>query len=107
MYYSLRSTKILTDRDITVCSIHSPRVGSKTFIHALSSQNVKTIRITHHKYLMAHLPPRTSGLLHTSDTTLILPVTETDKNPGYLLEDMASGQVGICLIGHLLPKIMN
>ncbi|KAI8056369.1 Alpha/Beta hydrolase protein [Thamnidium elegans] len=91
--YSLRSTKILMDRPITVCSIHSPRVGNKAFLNSLSEQDVKTIRITHHKDLMAHLPPRTSGLLHTGDATIILPVTESDKNAGYLLENMAPDHV--------------
>jgi hypothetical protein len=85
---SLRSTKLLLNRSITVCAIHSPRVGNKAFLTSLSNQNVETIRVTHYKDLMAHLPPRTSGLLHIGDTTIILPVKEEEE--GYMIENMSS-----------------
>jgi hypothetical protein len=90
---SLRSTKLLVDRFITVCAIHSPRVGNKIFLASLSEQKVKTIRITHCQDLMAHLPPRTTGLLHVGESTVILPITDSDTNAGYILENMPSNEI--------------
>ncbi|RCH84697.1 hypothetical protein CU098_001353, partial [Rhizopus stolonifer] len=80
---SLRSTRLLMDRDITVCAIHSPRVGNKSFLRTLSFQKVETIRITKQTDIMAHLPPRTSGLLHVGDTTIVL------QDKGYVLTNMS------------------
>lgn len=88
---SLRSTKLLMNRSITVCAIHSPRVGNKAFLLSLSNQNVETIRVTHYRDLMAHLPPRTSGLIHIGDTTVILPPTAQDN--GHVIEDISTSEI--------------
>ncbi|CAO3649924.1 unnamed protein product [Mucor hiemalis] len=88
---SLRSTKLLMNRSITVCAIHSPRVGNKAFLLSLSNQKVETIRVTHYKDLMAHLPPRTSGLFHIGDTTVILPPTAQDN--GHVIEDLSTSEI--------------
>jgi hypothetical protein len=89
---SLRSTKLLVNRPITVIGIHTPRVGDKAFLSSLSNQNVKTIRITHHKDLLAQLPPTTSGLLHIgSDSTVILPPV-ADQETTFVLENMSTIQ---------------
>jgi hypothetical protein len=86
---SLRSTKLLLNRSITVVGVHSPRVGSQSFLKTLSYQRVDTIRITDHKDLMAHLPPATTGLLHLGgDSTVILPFNDT-KN-GHVLSNNTS-----------------
>lgn len=90
---SLRSTKLLMNRSITVCAVHSPRVGNKSFLKTLSYQRVDTIRITDDKDLMAHLPPRTSGLLHLGDSTVILPTAKSDSSKGHSLQDMTLSQI--------------
>ncbi|KAL7308562.1 hypothetical protein PS15m_011750 [Mucor circinelloides] len=90
---SLRSTKLLMNRSITVCAVHSPRVGNKSFLKTLSYQRVDTIRITDDKDLMAHLPPRTSGLLHLGDSTVILPTAKSDGSKGHSLQDMTLSQI--------------
>jgi hypothetical protein len=77
----------LVNRPITVCAIHSPRVGNKVFISSLVQQNVETIRITHYKDLMAHLPPRTSGLLHIGNSSTVMLPFNDDVNEGYLLDN--------------------
>ncbi|KAG1459547.1 hypothetical protein G6F55_004701 [Rhizopus delemar] len=82
---SLRNTKLLLNRPITVCTIFSPRVANKAFLKTLSTQDVNVIRITNHTDLMAHLPPRTSGLLHAGDSTVIL---SADIEDAYILENM-------------------
>lgn len=41
---------------------------------------------------MAHLPPRTTGLLHIGETTILLPISNTDINNGYILKDMSSNE---------------
>lgn len=53
---------------------------------------METIRVTHYKDLMAHLPPRTSGLLHIGDTTVILPIDHGHKE-GYLVENTSSSAI--------------
>ncbi|CEJ03833.1 hypothetical protein RMCBS344292_17808 [Rhizopus microsporus] len=83
--YSLRTTKLLLNRHITVCTIFSPRVANKTFLQTLSTRDVNVIRITDHMDLMARLPPRMCGLLHAGDSTVIL---SPDIEDGYVLENM-------------------
>lgn len=77
------------DRDITVCAVHSPRVGNNVFLSSLLEQKVRTIRITHCQDLMAHLPPRTTGLLHVGDSTVI----QTEEGTSYVLENMTSNEI--------------
>ncbi|OAD73397.1 hypothetical protein PHYBLDRAFT_168755 [Phycomyces blakesleeanus NRRL 1555(-)] len=75
---SLVSTRLLVDRSVTLCTINSPRVGNRAFVNHLTAQNIKTIRITYPSDLMAHLPPRTSGLVHAGSTTVLMaPVDST------------------------------
>ncbi|KAI9281884.1 hypothetical protein BY458DRAFT_486746 [Sporodiniella umbellata] len=82
---SLRSTRLLLNRPITVCTIFSPRVANKAFLQTLSTQDVNVIRITNQAGLMAHLPPRTCGLLHAGDSTVVLSRFVEDA---YVLENM-------------------
>lgn len=64
-------------------------------MNTLSYQRVDTIRVTSPKDIMAHLPPRTSGLLHLGDTTVILPTHDIDNEAvkGYTLQQLKSGQI--------------
>lgn len=87
--YSLRTTKLLTERAITVVTIHAPRLGNKAFIQSLE-ENVETIRITDPQDIMAHLPPRTSGLLHMGQYTIIHPLDET--NNGFVIDNLSPTQ---------------
>lgn len=87
---SLRSTQLLVDREMTVCAVHSPRVGNRVFLASLSDQGVKTIRITHCQDLMAHLPPRTTGLLHVGESSTVI---LTEKDIGHVLDDMTSNEI--------------
>jgi hypothetical protein len=68
-----------------VVAVHPPRVGNKAFVESLQEE-VDTIRITDYRDIMAHLPPRTSGLLHSGSSTVILPVDDT--NGGYILDNL-------------------
>ncbi|KAF7728450.1 hypothetical protein EC973_006130 [Apophysomyces ossiformis] len=69
---SLVSTKLLVNRSILFCAIHSPRVGNRAFVEHLE-KHVETIRVTHPSDLMAHIPPRTAGLFHTGATCVLIP----------------------------------
>ncbi|RCI02910.1 hypothetical protein CU098_009393 [Rhizopus stolonifer] len=82
---SLRNTRLLLNRPITVCTIFSPRIANRAFLQTLSTQDVNVIRITNQTGLMAHLPPRTCGLLHAGDSTVILSPCVEDA---YVLENM-------------------
>jgi hypothetical protein len=79
----------LTERAITVVTIHAPRLGNKAFIQSLE-ENVETIRITDPQDIMAHLPPRTSGLLHMGQYTIIHPLDET--NNGFVIDNLSPTQ---------------
>ena len=80
---SLRSTRLLTNRLISVYAIHSPRVGNTSFLNTLIHQKVETIRITHPTDIIAHLPPRTSGLIHLgADATVVLANPSKEEEGG-------------------------
>ncbi|KAI8338973.1 hypothetical protein BC941DRAFT_469156 [Chlamydoabsidia padenii] len=68
---SLVSTGLLSNRSVTYCGIHPPRIGDHKFGQLLSNQHIETIRIMDPNDIMAHLPPRTSGLVHIGNTTII------------------------------------
>lgn len=70
---SLVSTGLLSHRSVTYCGIHPPRIGDHTFGQLFSNQHIETIRIMDPNDIMAHLPPRTSGLVHLGTTTVINP----------------------------------
>lgn len=75
------STGLLVDRHVTLCSIHAPRVGSFSFVQQLH-ESVETIRVTTANDLLEHVPPRTSGLLHVGQTTVLdTAVTQTEPTP--------------------------
>ncbi|KAI8373615.1 hypothetical protein EDC96DRAFT_605840 [Choanephora cucurbitarum] len=90
---SLRSTRLLTNRLISVYAIHSPRVGNRSFLNTLVHQKVETIRITHPTDIIAHLPPRTSGLVHLgTDATVVLAnpsKEEEEEGNGLVLSNMS------------------
>lgn len=65
------STGLLHHRSVTYCGIHPPRLGNEKFGEMLAAQNIETIRVMHPSDIMAHLPPRTSGLVHIGETTII------------------------------------
>ncbi|KAG1456931.1 hypothetical protein G6F56_006724 [Rhizopus delemar] len=67
---SLRTTKLLTDRTMTVCTLFSPRVGNQAFLDSI--QGVEIIRMINPAHIMTHLPPSTSGLLHAGDSTVVV-----------------------------------
>ncbi|ORY96306.1 hypothetical protein BCR43DRAFT_271854 [Syncephalastrum racemosum] len=64
------STGLLVDREVTLCSVHAPRVGSFSFVQRLQ-ESINTIRVTTANDLLEHVPPRTSGLLHVGQTTVL------------------------------------
>lgn len=53
-----------------MCTFHSPRVGNTDFANQLA-QRVETIRVTHVSDLLSHSPPRTSGLIHAGNITVL------------------------------------
>ncbi|KAI8059119.1 hypothetical protein BC940DRAFT_314353, partial [Gongronella butleri] len=69
--YSLVSTGLLRDRHVTYCGLHAPRIGDERFSQLLAMHHIETIRVMHPKDIMAHLPPRTSGLVHIGQMTLL------------------------------------
>ncbi|KAI8989486.1 hypothetical protein BDB01DRAFT_833595 [Pilobolus umbonatus] len=90
--FSLRSTQLLTDRRIEVYAYHPPRVGNRLFVNILHNQ-VSVTRITDHRDLMAHLPPRTSGLTHAGQKTVITPWDHAKSaNRGYSLSSTIPDQ---------------
>ncbi|KAI8097329.1 uncharacterized protein BX664DRAFT_326137 [Halteromyces radiatus] len=68
---SLVSTGLLSNRKVSYCGVHPPRIGNTGLEELLSRQNIDTTRIMHPNDIMAHLPPRTSGLVHIGNTTII------------------------------------
>ncbi|ORX53510.1 alpha/beta-hydrolase [Hesseltinella vesiculosa] len=69
--YSLVSTGLLRDRQVTYCGLHPPRIGDERFSQLLAHHHIETIRVMHPKDVMAHLPPRTTGLVHLGQMTIL------------------------------------